>query len=338
MKTKFVKLLAMAIVLSLPNTQFGQSPNLGAATSFAIFTSVGAVSNGGATQIIGDLGTDLGAFTGFPPGIIYGQIHIADGVSAQAAIDVNAAYNYLSGISCGPDPGATMGNGQTLTPNVYCTVGPATLTGNLILDGQGDPNAFFLFKINGALTTSALSSIILINSTSLCNIFWQINGAASFGANTVFKGTIINNGAISFADAASLMGRGLSIAGEISMANNSIVTAEPIHNINSGKYFCSLADAIEDAQTIDGNEIQIPTGIYSDPCTTINKSLIITAILGPVTLACILINGIAINVILGSNITIIALTLTQGKIHTNGHNLKCGTISGGNEENYIVTD
>ena len=83
-------LMAFALWLH-PNLTFAQAPNLGSAASYAIFTADGAFNNTGPTQIKGDIGTNVGAFSGFPPGVVTGQIHIADPSSAQAASDVQLA-------------------------------------------------------------------------------------------------------------------------------------------------------------------------------------------------------------------------------------------------------
>lgn len=81
----------------------------------------------------------------------------------------------------------------------------------------------FIFKINGQLSTNTFSNVILINSASLCNVYWQINGAFSLGDSSVFRGTLLINGAISLLEGSSLFGRGLSRAGAIDLHNN-IVT------------------------------------------------------------------------------------------------------------------
>jgi len=217
--------LSIGLMMLMPTIIFGQSaPTLGGASTFAVFTAVGQFDNiGAATYVVGDVGTDVGAFNAFPPGTVVGQIHVADPTSAQAATDVDVAYSYLSGVTCGTVIGTTLGSGQILTPDVYCLGAASTLNGNLILDGQGNPNALFIFKINGALTTGTFANVTLINSASLCNVYWQINGAFSLGDNSVFRGTIVANGAISLLEASSLFGRGLSRGGAIDMHNN-IVT------------------------------------------------------------------------------------------------------------------
>jgi hypothetical protein len=152
MKKNILVVFAAIIMLQISNVSFGQAPPLGVTASFALFTAVGAFSNDGATNVTGDIGTNVGAFSGFPPGIVIGQIHVADGVSAQAATDADEAYSYLSGLDCNEVIGTTLGNGQVLTQNIYCLGAASTLNGDLVLDGGGDPDALFIFKIDGALS------------------------------------------------------------------------------------------------------------------------------------------------------------------------------------------
>jgi len=83
--------------------------------------------------------------------------------------------------------GVALGNNQTLTPNIYCTGAASTLTGNLTLDGQGNPNAVFIFKIDGAFAATTNTNILLINSANLRNVYWQINGAFTLGDGSVLE-------------------------------------------------------------------------------------------------------------------------------------------------------
>lgn len=231
---KSVQLFFLLITLSaIPQVNFAQAPNLGTTANFSVFTAVGAVNNQGASVIIGDAGTHVGAFNGFPPGIVIGQTHVADGVSAQAAADVEVAYNDLSAATCGAtNIGTTFGNGLELNAGVYCVGAASTLNGTLTLNGQNNPNALFVFKINGALATETLSNIMLINGASWNNVYWQINGQVDIQTNSLFRGTILANGAINLLEGALLEGRALSRAGAISLNNNrisnSVATPLPI--------------------------------------------------------------------------------------------------------------
>ncbi|MEO6758490.1 MAG: ice-binding family protein, partial [Saprospiraceae bacterium] len=143
MQTKLLLLVTVALLLSFPKTVFAQVPDLGASASFALFTAAGAFNGDAATSIVGDIGTNVGAYT--PPGFLVGNVHLADPVSAQAAADVALAYGYLAGLTCGSVLAATLGNAQTLSPNIYCIGSAAVLNANLILDGGGTPGAIFIF-------------------------------------------------------------------------------------------------------------------------------------------------------------------------------------------------
>ncbi|AEE53479.1 ice-binding family protein [Haliscomenobacter hydrossis] len=234
MKTFLPKYLIILLLALIPRLNYGQAPNLGSAASFAVFTAAGEFSNGGATQITGDVGTNVGAFTGFLPGIVVGSIHVVNTASAEAATDVATAYGELSSLDCGAMIGTTLGNGQVLTPNIYCLGAASTLDGELILDAQGDAGAIFIFKIDGALSTTTLSKITLINGASLCNVYFQVNGAVSLGGNSNSSGTVIAAGAISLAQGASLTGQALSTQGAISLNNNTITGSGPSESTIAG--------------------------------------------------------------------------------------------------------
>lgn len=216
MYNKFQLIIIVAVLLFFPKINYGQAPNLGTASNFTLFTADGAFTNTHESNVTGDIGTNLGIFSGFPPGVLNGQIYVVDATSSQAASDVITAYDFLTGIVCDSTIGITLGNNQILTPNVYCLGGATTtLNDTLFLDAQGNAGALFIFKINGALTTNKFSNIILINSASLDNVYWQINGALEVGDSAIFRGTILANGAINMLLNSSLEGRGLSRAGAI---------------------------------------------------------------------------------------------------------------------------
>jgi hypothetical protein len=216
MYNKFQHIIIVAVLLFFPKINYSQAPNLGTASSFVLFTADGAFNNFGASNVTGDIGTNLGAFTGFPPGVVDGQIHVVDATSLQAATDVFTAYDFLTGVACDTTIGLILGNNQILTPHVYCLGGAATtLNDTLFLDAQGDANALFIFKIDAALSTSKFSNVILINSATPENVYWQINGALEVADSAIFRGTILTNGAINLLLNSTLEGRGLSKAGAI---------------------------------------------------------------------------------------------------------------------------
>ena len=96
-KMKKLSLFVLFILVLSYFTGYGQTPNLGTASSFSLFTANGALTNTGASMVTGDIGTNVGAFSGFPPGTVIGNIRLPGSPeAAQAAIDVVNAYNSFS--------------------------------------------------------------------------------------------------------------------------------------------------------------------------------------------------------------------------------------------------
>jgi len=243
MKTKLLISLSVIFLFFMPNFSFGQAPNLGTTASFALYTADGGFTNiGNDTYVIGNVGNHVGEFSAFAPGTLVGEKHVKDAVSTTAATDVLTAYSDLFSLNCGLVLDTLLGTNQVLTPNVYCIGSASTLKGDLILDAQGNPDALFIFKINGALSTSTFANVVLTNQASLKNVYWQVGGAFSLGDSSVFRGTVIADGAINLLEASSLFGRALSTAGAISLHNNKVTV--PANGVSTGVATFSNAHSV----------------------------------------------------------------------------------------------
>ena len=214
----FLLITNILIINSFQNKIIAQAPALGTTSTYVLFTAAGALTNIGTTLLTGDIVTNLGAFTGSPS--VIGQTQIVNAASSQAATDLAIAYNNLNAVNCETVLGTPFGNYQLLTPGIYCQNTAASLNGDLILDGQCDSNALFIIKINGALSTNTNSTITLINSASIKNVYWLITGAFNIGVNSTFKGTAIASGAISILAGSIIKGQALTTAGQISTNTN----------------------------------------------------------------------------------------------------------------------
>jgi hypothetical protein len=168
-----------------------QAPSLLTAASFAVLAG-STVTNTGPTAINGNVGVSPGsAITGFPPGIVNGVTSVADAVAAQAQIDNMSAYNVLAGRPITTNlTGQDLG-GKTLIAGVYGFNTSAQLTGTLILDGQGNPNAVFIINIGSTLTTASNSRILLTNGAQGGNVFFRVGSSATLGTSTSFTGDIL---------------------------------------------------------------------------------------------------------------------------------------------------
>ena len=212
-----LKLPALVIVtFSIPFLFLAQAPNLGTAANFVLFSTDGEVTNSGISHLTGNVGTNNGSSTGF--GNVNGVMHDNDLVSAQCATDLLIAYNQLNGSIATLFPANLLGNGQVLTPGIYSIASATTLNLDLTLNAQGNPNAVFIFKIDGSLSANAASKLKLINGALACNVFWKVEGLVSLASGTTMRGTIIaNNAAISMNVGDTLEGRALSTAGAVTM-------------------------------------------------------------------------------------------------------------------------
>jgi hypothetical protein len=219
MKRKLLNVLTAIIMLLIPTMNYAQAPPLGTAANFVLFSTDGAVKNMGTlyeTHLTGNVGTNNGSSTGF--GNVNGGMHDGDGVSAQCAADLLIAYNQLNSTVPTFFPASLLGNGQMLNAGVYSIAAAATLNSELILNGQGNANAVFIFQIQGSLSTSAFSRVKLINGALACNVFWKVEGLVDMATGTSMKGTVIaNNAAINMAVGDTLEGRALSTAGAVTV-------------------------------------------------------------------------------------------------------------------------
>ncbi|MDP3461614.1 MAG: ice-binding family protein, partial [Bacteroidales bacterium] len=223
MKKTLQYALTAAILLLMPIITLSQiAPDLGVASTFVLFTSSGAVTNVGISQITGNVGSNSGPVTGF--GNVNGQMHSGDAVTDAARFDLNIAYNSLGGQAATEFPGIALGGGQVLTPAVFGVPTISVLSGILTLDGLGDPDACFIFQMNGAFSADPGASIELVNGTQACNVFWKVEGAVTLASDVVFKGNLIVNGAISLTTDDDLEGRALSMVGAVEVTTVSAST------------------------------------------------------------------------------------------------------------------
>jgi hypothetical protein len=203
----------------------GQVPvGLGSAATFAVLAGKPGVTNSGSTVIGGNLGVHPGSrVTGFPPGLVNGETHPSDAAAQGAKVDLVAAYDDAAGRTPAVVVADGVLGGSTLVPGVY-TAGGVTLglAGRLTLDGQGDPNAVWIFQATSDLVTKASSSVALVNGGQACNVFWQVTGSASLGADSQFAGNILAQTSITLGSRVALSGRALARNGGVSLMNDAI--------------------------------------------------------------------------------------------------------------------
>jgi len=227
--------------------------DLGQASSYAVLSgaSVGnTVSAVGAphTTLRGDLGVKANTQpTGFPPGVVTGTMNVGNAAADQAHADVVAAYTEIA-TRTGGAPLALALAGTTVAPGLHTIAGAASNTTTVTLDGGGDPNAVFVFQVDGALAFAAGSKVALTNGAQAANVFWQVNGAGAVGANAEFAGTLIAMDAVAVGNGTLVNGRAFARNGALTLDNNQFYSSPPAVTISGG----NSAYTTDSSPTISG--------------------------------------------------------------------------------------
>ena len=174
---------------------------------------------------------------------------VTEAIAAQAAADALTAYNALvafpNGLDVSTCPGCGGGlagelGGRTLDAGIYKSApGTYSITqGDLTLNAQGDPNAFWVFQMATTLTVGTPTearNVILVNGAQAKNVFWQVGTAATINGvqgGGMMTGTIISQAAISVSTAGvvavtTVDGRLLVLAGPVTLVNTVINVPAP---------------------------------------------------------------------------------------------------------------
>ena len=240
MKLFVVLLLAL---LSFGTGALAQNVALGTADAFALLGASGVTNVSKHTHIIGDVGSSpTPDVTGLDQSQVNGKLYLtASPVTAQAQIDLAAAYGQAAGEPCGTDlTGLDLG-GMTLGPGVYCFSSSAGLTGTLTLDAYGNTKANWIFQVGSTLTTASDSKVIIkvghkqspngkvgpepLWSKGLrgCNVYWQVGSSATIADGSIFVGQIIALSDITL-NGGTLRGKALTGNGAITMSDRETVS------------------------------------------------------------------------------------------------------------------
>jgi hypothetical protein len=149
----------------------------------------------------------------------------------QSRTDLGNAYTFLA---TDPNPGAptqvlaTELGTLTLTPGVYKTASNVAITtGTLTLDAQGDPNAVWIFSIDGTLTTGAPGgSMAIIGNGQAKNVFWRVAGTTTIGAGTTFYGNVLDYATVNLLAGANVTGRLFSKTAAVTLISDTVTNAQ----------------------------------------------------------------------------------------------------------------
>jgi hypothetical protein len=98
--------------------------------------------------------------------------------------------------------------GMTLVPGLYKWTSTVTIPVDVAI--SGGPNDVWIFQTTGDLSMDAGKNVTLSGGARAHNIFWQVAGKATFGANSHFEGILLSKTDITLQTGATMNGRVLS--------------------------------------------------------------------------------------------------------------------------------
>jgi LruC domain-containing protein len=219
--------VGFAALLCGASTAWAQSaPSLGNAQSFAVLGGSSVTVAGTGTVITGNVGVSPGtSITGFPAGattVPPYATHANDAAAIDAQSSTTALYTDLANTGSATVIAAELG-GTTRGPGTYSFSSTANIAAGttLTLSGAG----VYIFKVGSAITANVLSNVVLQNSATAEQVFWQVTSAATLNGTT-FSGTVVAQAAITLGAGATLNGRALTTAaGAVTMAGGNTVIA-----------------------------------------------------------------------------------------------------------------
>lgn len=219
---------------------------LGSAEPFAVLAGT-EVTDVPTSVITGDVGLSPAsgaAYAGLTQAEVTGTIFATDGSGPGGAVanpallttaqnDLTTAYVSAAGLA--PTSTFSAGDnqlgGKTLTSGVYAfghaATANITAASPLTLNGQGDPNAVFVFQASSDLVTASNSVVQLENGARACNVFWQVSSSATLNSSSTFVGTIMALTSATLSSQATVQGRVLARNGAVTLDANTITAPGP---------------------------------------------------------------------------------------------------------------
>jgi hypothetical protein len=199
-----------------------------------------------ATPVDGAGGIGTCAPTGFPPiivGTVISPLFTGGRNIATIKADLNTAYLSLcpAGVpdaACSLNGGVVIGAaaagigggvgapcvyninaGNCFTPGVYTAASSITVTGDLTLDAQGNPNAVFVFQAGSTVGTAAgapggvpgtFTRILLKGGAKASNVWWVAGSSATAGLYSEMQGNLLAANSVTLNQGATSCGRMLA--------------------------------------------------------------------------------------------------------------------------------
>jgi len=235
-------LCGVLLTAAFPTVASAATPvQLHTAAPFAVLAGT-AVTDVPTSAITGDVGLSPavgGAYAGLKQAEVTGTIYAVDAAGPTSAVNnpglLTLAKNdlttaYVSAAGDLPTTTYVAGDnqlgGKTLTTGVYAfghaATANLTAASPLVLNGNGDPGAVFVFQASSDLVTASNSVVQLENGAQACNVFWVVGSSATLSSSSTMVGTVMALTSATLDTGATVQGRILARNGDVTLDANTI--------------------------------------------------------------------------------------------------------------------
>ena len=207
--------------------------SLGQAASYSILAGT-ALTKGDMSSISG-APSDAGIFPGtVAPDVAAlfastgaSSFHNGDAAAGLAQGDLVTAIAAIASLTTTRE--TSLLSNETLTPGIYAApAGNAlAITVGLVLDGQNNPDARFIFRTDVALNIDASITIALINGVQARNVYWLVGSAVTVGAGANLPGNLLVVSAATIGANAIIHGS-ILCQGAVTLGANSSIIFDPL--------------------------------------------------------------------------------------------------------------
>jgi len=195
--------------------------NFRSAHNFALYADDGVVDNGN-TIVRGNVGRDHGQNRGLRAENVRGHIEEpGNGLNArQVKEDLAMALSALRQLPCTNIQETDLG-GNTFGPGTYCLASPS-LAGQMLLDGDGNPNSIFIFRIKGGFETAPESMVSLVNGARASNAFFVADGDINIGSGSEINAGLIADGNVKIDANSNVGSKVLSLGARVTTVDSGV--------------------------------------------------------------------------------------------------------------------
>jgi hypothetical protein len=206
--------------------------------SYAVLAGATIQANGPASTISGNAGVSPGTSVTGAPAFTSGRLAVS-GEAASAAAQKNALVAELasgSGPATSWPSTVSWLDGTRLTPGTYKSGSAMSITGTLILDGLGDPNAEWIFSAGTSLNVGRDSEVQLVNTGTSegVSVFWSVGAAAVLGVDSDFLGNILAGASIRLETGANISCGRVFASAAITMDSDNAISRDCLGMDNQG--------------------------------------------------------------------------------------------------------